>query len=818
MRRKKYPCQGVKVVTCLYLLANLATGQVQNMLNNGGFESGLMCYNTSVWNTTGDPFASDYQFTLSPDSHSGGYSLAISCVTPKCVKAAIASSRIPTLASQSYKLSLYAKCPAGSEGYAFIPEVASGSGYLYQKLSCTGAWTLNAVNFTVPSTATDFSFSVYNFDTRPLQVDDVLLTYSDGTVPQHPVLHPGNRSISISGPNMNVDGKPYFALGFIDVRYADIGSVAATGANTIFGFGNSGNQNCFNTAQENYLDLAYDNGLNFIPNSTSTARMGFPGIFSNVAAQFPPHKANIAWFLADEVDQYVVPLFTIPAATVVAEYQTLAPLAGVPLFENFQRAAWSVPGDDQAYSPGTDIWMAEPFGTDFTQIPHAVKLFNSIAPKPIWLAEDDIDSTMIVPKAYYGAISGATGLHYYTWDAFKSQPDKLAAVTQAFSELKQLTPAIFGANLAVTASAEIAALGRSLNGSQYILAANPFQTNVQSVFTVAGLTTGTPVQVMFENRTILASQGGFQDAFAGISRHAYLISPITSKQIPQIIWPTPAAIVSGTPLSATQLNAQSNVPGTFTYNPAAGAILAAGTQTLTASFTPTDSSTYSGVSASVNIVVTPAVVGGSLPNGEFISPNTGSLNPGTPQNFQLTWASAAGQSQIYSGNILIQDSTAPAPTSGATFANSCLIRVYSFGSAQLVDDAGVVNSSPIWFGNSWAFSPSNSHCSVDGPNSWLPTVASSTASGATLQTTVRLTINQSWAGRTLTFWLQGGNANYAVGGWQQLGTMTVIGSNPSFTMGATAAAAVAGASGSSTVTVTPANGFASPVDLCSYCH
>ncbi len=58
---------------------------------------------------------------------------------------------------------------------------------------------------------------------------------------------------------------------------------------------------------------------------------------------------------------------------------------------------------------------------------------------------------------------------------------------------------------------------------------------------------------------------------------------------PDITWPVPGPIVYGTPLSAAQLDATSTIPGTFTYKPAAGVVLGAGTQTLTVTFTPTGS-------------------------------------------------------------------------------------------------------------------------------------------------------------------------------------------------------------------------------------
>ena len=60
-----------------------------------------------------------------------------------------------------------------------------------------------------------------------------------------------------------------------------------------------------------------------------------------------------------------------------------------------------------------------------------------------------------------------------------------------------------------------------------------------------------------------------------------------------ITWLTPKAITYGTKLSGTQLDAKANVAGSFVYNPAAGAILGAGSQTLSATFTPSDTTDYS---------------------------------------------------------------------------------------------------------------------------------------------------------------------------------------------------------------------------------
>src|SRR5271154_4453066 len=80
----------------------------------------------------------------------------------------------------------------------------------------------------------------------------------------------------------------------------------------------------------------------------------------------------------------------------------------------------------------------------------------------------------------------------------------------------------------------------------------------------------------------------------------------TTTTTPAITWSTPAAISYGTALSRTQLDAAGSVAGTFTYTPAAGTVLKAGTQTLTAVFTPTNTKTYSAATATVQLTVNQA--------------------------------------------------------------------------------------------------------------------------------------------------------------------------------------------------------------------
>ena len=81
---------------------------------------------------------------------------------------------------------------------------------------------------------------------------------------------------------------------------------------------------------------------------------------------------------------------------------------------------------------------------------------------------------------------------------------------------------------------------------------------------------------------------------------------LVNQAAPTISWSTPAAISYGTALSGTQLDASSTVAGTFAYTPAAGTVLSAGTQTLSVSFTPTNTIDYTAASQTVQLVVNKA--------------------------------------------------------------------------------------------------------------------------------------------------------------------------------------------------------------------
>jgi hypothetical protein len=138
---------------------------------------------------------------------------------------------------------------------------------------------------------------------------------------------------------------------------------------------------------------------------------------------------------------------------------------------------------------------------------------------------------------------------------------------------------------------------------------------------------------------------------------------------PIITWATPAAINYGTALSTTQLNATANVPGTFAYTPANGAVLSVGTQPLSVLFSPTDSTDYATGTATVQLLVNPVTPTVTLtPSSPVITAGQSVILTASGGHNGYVWggmASGAGTSQNISfPNIGAFSVTAFSPAGG----------------------------------------------------------------------------------------------------------------------------------------------------------
>ncbi|MGD0815183.1 MAG: MBG domain-containing protein [Verrucomicrobiota bacterium] len=106
--------------------------------------------------------------------------------------------------------------------------------------------------------------------------------------------------------------------------------------------------------------------------------------------------------------------------------------------------------------------------------------------------------------------------------------------------------------------------------------------------------------------SITAAYSGDGDYSASTNSPALLQT--INQATPIITWSSPTPIVYGAALGSTQLDASASTPGSFAYNPFASAVLNAGTQTLSVTFTPSNTVDYASATDSLSLAVSPAAL------------------------------------------------------------------------------------------------------------------------------------------------------------------------------------------------------------------
>lgn len=137
-----------------------------------------------------------------------------------------------------------------------------------------------------------------------------------------------------------------------------------------------------------------------------------------------------------------------------------------------------------------------------------------------------------------------------------------------------------------------------------------------------------PLNVSFTLANSTTNQGGASAPWTTLNwQNPYSCTPPGCPVTPTLTWAAPPTIIAGVPLSSDQLNAlatvtqisgmngpgtsgwmvTSQVPGTFSYSPAAGTMLSPGAQTLSVTFTPTNIGTkytnFTAATATVPVLV-----------------------------------------------------------------------------------------------------------------------------------------------------------------------------------------------------------------------
>ncbi len=182
-----------------------------------------------------------------------------------------------------------------------------------------------------------------------------------------------------------------------------------------------------------------------------------------------------------------------------------------------------------------------------------------------------------------------------------------------------------------------------------------------------------------------------------------------TKANPVIAWSAPASIVVGTALGANQLNATANVPGSFVYNPPAGTVLPAGTQSLAATFTPNDTTDYAVATATNSITVTDET---QAPTGPVVSvdPSMSTQEIQSALNGAPSGATISFAAGVYTvttpitvpcANLQLTGPVSDPPTAtlSASFNNQVILG-YNGGCSSLgaIRYLGFANTGAVYFG------------------------------------------------------------------------------------------------------------------------
>jgi hypothetical protein len=400
-------------------------------------------------------------------------------------------------------------------------------------------------------------------------------------------------------------------------------------------------------------------------------------------------------------------------------------------------------------------------------------------------------------------------------------------------------------------------------------------TQLNAISTAAGIFTYSPVA----GTVLTTGQQTLTATFTPTDTTDYTTATATvtltvNQAASTFIWGAPAPITYGTPLSATQLNATSTIAGTFTYSPAAGTVLNAGKQALTATFTPTDTADYMSASTSITLTVNKAPLTINWVTPAAIS--YGTALSGT----QLDASSTAAGTYVYSpaaGTVLAVGSHTLSVTFTPTNAGNYTPSTATTSVTLTVNKAkpAITWATPaaITYGTALSATQLNASSTVAGSFTYSPVAGTVLTAGShtlsvtfaptnttdytTATATVTLTVNK--ATPTIT-WATPAAFTYgtALSGTQldakasvpgalvyspAAGTVPAVGTDtltvtftptdttdyatamdsvllkvnpaPSFTLGASPASLTVaqGASGKSTITVTGQNGFKGSVTL-----
>ena len=304
------------------------------------------------------------------------------------------------------------------------------------------------------------------------------------------------------------------------------------------------------------------------------------------ALQIPP----LSWIDPDAIS-YGTPLSAtqLNATSTVPGTFVYSPEAGTVLAVGLQALhVLFTPADAITYSPRAYL---------------VALTVNKATPQLTWATPAAISSGTVLGATQLDASANVPGTFAYSPAAGTTLPSGTQTLTVTFTPTDPNYATATAAVVIAVKGLQVPPLTWiSPAAISYGTALSATQLNAAS--TVPGTFTYSPVMGTVLDVGLQALQVTFTPTdTTTYSSRTSLVALTVNKAKPELTWAAPAQMTLGTALGATQLNATADIPGTFTYLPAAGTILRAGSNTLTVTFTPTDSVHYVAGTAATTVVV-----------------------------------------------------------------------------------------------------------------------------------------------------------------------------------------------------------------------
>lgn len=281
-------------------------------------------------------------------------------------------------------------------------------------------------------------------------------------------------------------------------------------------------------------DIKYAVVQNYFKSEAATLNF-----IKDVCATHRGHPALLAWSPVDEPDHSYIPEFYAPLEWCMAIKDAIR--QGDPTHPLYAlEIRWRKGGfghyKDITDFQGYDVYPAfgDPVSLIGQRADHLIEETQGEKPFIAFLKAYDRTAQqayMSFAEAYLALIHQANGIFYWSYGDSAPLWDTLSKIA---NEVNALNPALLTSaytldingknNLCTnTQNPQIEQTFKKGNDSKgYILAVNTENQPTNAIqFTVEGLEPGTEIQVLFENRTITAGSGTFQDNFPAYGRHVY---------------------------------------------------------------------------------------------------------------------------------------------------------------------------------------------------------------------------------------------------------------------------------------------------------